>query len=283
VHDQVIWLVLACRPPVRVVYGPAATVPVRRPPSDPKRMYLLDEHGRTWFFDTGYAKTTCDDDLVTELGLPTRGRVTVRGASGRVSASLATLPTLALGGHEVHGLRCTVRDLPTTSSLGDGVVGVLGMDLLRRFRLELAPARDHVLLAEPAEDTLVGAIPFRNTPGRGYGLRLPLELPGARVWTLVDTGASSTCIDAARLPIEVEEVGRVSVRGTGHLGGQVVSTWSARGLSLAGHPVPDVHVVSLPRPWYAPDLLGLDVLTGFELTWDFARGEVLVAPHTPPQ
>jgi hypothetical protein len=274
----VIWLLAACHPPPRVTYGPDAPLTVRRPPEDARRLYVLDDDGRTWFFDTGYARTTCDDDLVADLGLRTHGRVRVRGASGRVRAAKATLPVLRLGGHDLAEVRCTVRDLPSTSSLGPGVSGVVGMDVLRRFRLELAPGHDRIVLGSPAEAPLPGAVPFRPTRWHGWGPRLPVTLDGHTLWTLVDTGANVTCIDASRLGFPVHEVGTVHVRGTGADGGAVVPTWLARGATLAGHALPPLTVVSLPRPWFGPDLLGLDALSAFTTTWDFARREVLLTP-----
>jgi hypothetical protein len=274
----VIWLLAACHPPPRVTFGPEAPLAVERPADDARRLYVRDGDGRRWFLDTGYARTTCDDDLVAALGLEARGRVRVRGASGRVRAAHATVPALSWGGHTVEGIRCTVRDLPTTSSLGDGVAGVMGMDVLRGFTLVLAPARDRVVLGPPRAEPLAGAIRFRPARVHGFGARLPLTLGRDVVWPLVDTGANVTCVDAARLSAPPPEVGQVHLRGSGGGGGRLVPTWSARDAALAGHPLPPMTVVSLPRPWHAPDLLGLDVLSRFETTWDFGRREVVITP-----
>lgn len=270
------WLA-GCVHPV-VAYGPPVDLPLRPPPEDPDRYYVADDLGRTWFVDTGYTRTTCDDDLARALGLQVRGRRRVRGASGRTHVGRADLPALSLGGHAVSRVRCAVRDLATTSSVGDGVAGVLGTDVLGRFRLGLGPPSVHLEAPGPR---LEGAVPFRWTRWHGRSPVLALDVEGHRIRGLADTGAARTCIDAARLPFDVGTVGHVQVRGTGTDAARIVGTFRADPLALAGHPLPGLEVVSLPRAWHVPDLIGLDVLGAFRSTWDFERREVVLEALAP--
>src|SRR5690554_1990050 len=73
----------------RVVrYGEPEPVPIVHTSVDRTRWYVTVDAGphgeRLFFFDTGYSTTTCDDDLVEELGLTTRGQAKVRGEAGTV-------------------------------------------------------------------------------------------------------------------------------------------------------------------------------------------------------
>src|SRR5690606_40302547 len=102
-----------------------------------------------------FTLTTCDDELARDLAAVPRGRVRLQGEIGRIDARLADLPPLELGGHRLERVRCVVRDLHTTSSIRDPaevrVAGVLGADLLRRFRVIVDPERATLTLLDPGE------------------------------------------------------------------------------------------------------------------------------------
>lgn len=280
-----------------VTFGPPSPAAIVQPSTDVRRWYLpmqTDALGPVlWFVDTGYTYTTCDDGLVEALGLETRGRVKVRGEIGSVRATTAELPAFELAGHTVEGLGCQVRDLHTTSSLSDPIevpiAGVIGMDLLQRFRVVFAPDRGLIELFDPGS---VEPLP-RSDPsvvrlrrsGAGNRARLQLDTEGARrAWPIVDTGATNTYVDGGRLGLEpTTELDGVTVRGTGQGGAEVrtMITYELDGVQIGGISAGSATLVDRDRRWWDPGLLGLDLLSRFHQEYDFSRGYVRLRPAPP--
>ena len=268
-----------------------ATLPLVHVQADPWRWYVVADMGalgeRVWFLDTGYAHTTCDDDLVRELGLATKGRVPVRGEGGRVPATRARLPAYTLGEHGVEGHTCVVRDLDGTSSIQDTeevpIAGVIGMDLLRRFRVEVDPGEAQLVLTDPA-----GAAPLDASEGgvvrlkrdHPFGLRItvPVRVDGAALHPILDTGATRTLLDTrvlARPPDRVQH--GVRVRSTGGEAEQTMTLhWYEVAITLGGHPTPPLEVAERTR--HGDGLLGVDVLSRFRFVLDLGRHRARFEP-----
>ncbi len=283
--------VAACAPRLQITYGPPEPVPLVQPSTDRRRWYVPMEGPAgpaLWFVDTGYARTTCDDDLVVDLGLEPRGRVRIRGVLGKVRAQKASLPPLQVGGHAVEGLVCHVRDLGTTSSLGDPpevpIAGVLGMDVWSRFRLVLDPAEGVLRVDDPARaEPLAGEGLARLRKASGHDrVRVALSHGGRTRWPVVDTGAATTSIAGERLGLTVEAERTVTVRGTGEGGAarRTVAYYAPARLQLGPVPVRPTALVRRPRRgWFGPvGLLGLDVLGALRQSYDFEARRLLLEP-----
>lgn len=276
-------LLLACFPKPEVTLGTMEPLPIVRTSNDRRWFVPLEVNGEpwVWFLDTGYAVTTCDDDLLEALRLPSRGRTVVSGENGRLIAERADLPPFELGGHTIAGLSCVARDLDRTSSIRDPrevpVAGVLGMDVLRHFQMELDPERAEVRLHPPDTLEVVGA-PLRRTFWDPR-VKVSVDIGGQRVWPYLDTGTSSVYLDGERIglvPIGVRE--NVVMRGTGHRE-QIRDIHQYReDVVFAGVPVPGVVVNGRRKGRGASGLVGLSVVKRFASTWDFPNGRVHLAP-----
>jgi predicted aspartyl protease len=279
-----------------VSYGEARPLPLVQPSTDGRRWYLPMETSAlgpvVWFVDTGYTYSTCDDGLVSSLGLTPRGRVRIRGELGRVKASKATLPAMALGGHTVSGVVCQVRDLATTSSLDDPeevpIAGVIGMDVLRQFRVIFDPAEGTLELLDPAAREPLprageGISRLRRAGLLGLRARLSLEVGSDDLWPILDTGATNTYLDGTRIGLVPSyTLENVVVRGTGQGGAEMrrLHSYEVVQVTVGGVPAGPATLIDRHRRWWEPGLLGLDLLTRFHQDYDFASGRARLTPTT---
>lgn len=102
--------------------------------------------------DTGATLTCVDTALAREMALPERRRAVGMavgvGAAGRVR--LHAVDSLRVGGAVARGLTVCAMDLRALRALGPGVHGLLGLDVLRNFRVTLDFEREVLRLAPPA-------------------------------------------------------------------------------------------------------------------------------------
>lgn len=96
---------------------------------------------REFIVDTGASITAISSSLARDLGLALDGpRVEVRTANGRTSAVRARLVSLDLG-------TLRLRNVPTLVIDGlDGYAGLLGLDILARFDVDIDAARSELRL-----------------------------------------------------------------------------------------------------------------------------------------
>jgi hypothetical protein len=164
---------------------------------------LIDD--RLWFVDTGASHTTCDDDFVAALHLPTTPTpYASAGETGTVALDRAVLPDATIGGWTWKKLPCAVRDLGTTSSIpelpDDPVAGVLGDDLLRHFVLDFDFVTGTLWLRPAAAGSTKGARLHREA-GIGRRLVAPLVVDGTSAPAIVDTGADQTYLSLQTGPV----------------------------------------------------------------------------------
>lgn len=277
-----ILLLAACTPRHGIVPAPApAVLPLVHTDVDAERWYTLltlpDGTERAWFVDTGYGRTTCDDDLVMALGVRARGRVRTRGEGGRTRAKRARLPAFTIGDHQVRRLRCVVRDLPSTSSIrapGAGhVAGVIGSDVLRRFHVVLDPAEATLALRHPdvALPRGEGVLPLRREQGWSPRMELRVGVDGATLPMVVDTGATRTFLDGNRCGLDPFETRTVRVAGTGGTDERHIALYRV-GLSVGPVQRRGLVVFDRPRGRRTRGLLGLDALGTVRLELDARHG-----------
>jgi hypothetical protein len=275
-------LALACSPRHGVVAAPAAAVlPLVHTDVDADRWYTLltlpDGTERAWFVDTGYGRTTCDDDLIAALEIRAHGRVRVRGEGGRIHAQRARLPPFSIAGHRVDRLRCVVRDLPSTSSIeaphAGHVAGVLGSDLLRQFHVVIDPGTATLQLHHPdlpLDPEAPGTVALRREQGWSPRLELRVDIDAHRAAMVLDTGATRTFLDGRRLGLEPVATKNFRLAGTGGTGGRTLSVYRVDlGIGLLRHD--QLVVFGRPRGARTRGLLGLDVLRSVRIELDPRR------------
>lgn len=265
---------------------------------------FIQVDGGIWLVDTGYSRTTCDDAFAAAAGVPVdaHGGGVAWGEAGTVRVGRAVLEDVTIGGWTFARLPCAVRDLQTTSSVGEGVVGVLGSNVLRHFRLRLRYHAHELWLERERVARPDGAARLR--PEGGFGARRVgrLHVNGQAVTVVVDTGA-----DRTYLPLDSGVVtDRYTARqlGTGPSGGRTVEIvfHAAKDVTLGDTPL---HLGSyverrrrgcLPVDWsWLPDtwtegpcpfvvdgwrdgLLGMDALGGEDLVLDYRAGWLVHEP-----
>jgi hypothetical protein len=264
----------------------ATPVPIVHPDNDPKRWFIpahSDELGDWVFFlDTGYSYSTCDDDFVAAMSLSTRGQVTVRGELGRIPAVKASLPTMQLGGHEIKNLTCLVRDLDSTSSISDPrevrVAGVLGIDVLRPFLTTIDPERAVLLLDKPTRQNRLrkrdeNVVRLRREYSVGTRILVPIQVGDTEAFPIIDTGASGTHLDGARLGlIPTITKQEVIVRGSGQQSLAVRNlAFYEEEVGIAEDGIGLVTLTDRPRSRWTPGLLGLNVLSNYYQVYDWRR------------
>lgn len=249
---------------------------------------------RTFVIDTGAERSAVSRELAQTLGLPPGPDVMVHG----VTAAEAT-PTVLVSAVEVGRRRFPGLELPVFPRQALGADGLLGLDLLSRFRLVLDVQDRRALLTRPGEGVSVGGAgeigARRQTDLIVSGRRGPsgqlilgrLSVDGVETRAFIDSGAQYSIgnlalMRAARIP-PVTDPGRPT-RMEGIVGGAVsVQTGQARDLKIAGRslgPTPllfaDLHAFSILNLMEEPALLlGGDLLTRFDhVILDYGRGRV---------
>ena len=248
----------------RVTYGETTVLPLVHTSTDHRRIYVAaDAEGdHVWFLDTGNPFTTCDAGLIEHLNLKARGKKAYAGIMGRGVASLADLPALHLGTHQVDGVRCMVRDLTTTSSIIEPeevpVAGILGLDVLSHFRFKIDLEAGTLTLRTPSREDLSLPTPIRWSP-LTQRMRIETQIGSASLHMIVDTGATDSILDGDSLGLEPSQTSiGLWIRGSGGGGSGSKSLRQYRQeVVLAGQELGVVEFTDVPQ---GPALLGLDVL-----------------------
>ena len=123
--------------------GTALMVPVRINGQGPYDFVL----------DTGATVTCVDARLANELALPeVRGVIgTGAGIGGQGQLRLVQLDSLHVGTVSAHDMEACVVDLQNLEGLGLEVHGLVGLNMLREFRVTLDFTRNILTLAKPED------------------------------------------------------------------------------------------------------------------------------------
>jgi len=158
----------------------------------------LKDHAIRMLLDTGSQKSVLFEPAVARLGIVRDARFysAMVGISGGSARPDADVTGLSIGGANV-----SLDRMPVTTFGGNiGVDGVLGLDVLRDYDLDIDGLKR--LLTLYRVRTCDGANPPWSesvTPVNGTGtlmgwLRMPFEVDGVAGMAMVDTGASYTMI-----------------------------------------------------------------------------------------
>jgi clan AA aspartic protease (TIGR02281 family) len=101
-----------------------------------------------FILDTGASFTSVSRQTASDLGISSRGgSVTLTTASGTLQAPLAVLEEVSVGGAVARHVPAVIHDLPHAPA---GIIGLLGLSFLERFRVSL-DITSGVLLLESGE------------------------------------------------------------------------------------------------------------------------------------
>ncbi len=236
--------------------------------------------------DTGAERTAISADLAQSLELPAGPEMIVHGVTAARAVPSVILPRLLFGGRSFSGIVAPVFD--RSSLAADGLVG---LDVLSRFRLEMDLVRRRVLIHSSGDgvSTIVPStrlvISDRVRSGRfGQLILLNVLVQGRVVEAFVDSGAQYSIGNPALLAAvnRSTEAGLIDVFG---VTGQTLRARLGRvddlridGKDLGATPLlfADLHAFEAlglnDRPAI---LLGADILYRFQrVTLDYGRGRV---------
>lgn len=255
------------------------------------RVTINGRRGAVFVLDTGAGRTVIADDLARAWNLPVRPPVLVHGLTAAEVAPTVQIARLSVGGRRIPDLQAPV--FPRSLLAADGLIG---LDVLGRFRLDLNVSARRVQMTPSGPDVVaVGSaghtatrLPTQERParhGRFGVLILPGVAEGRSIDVFVDTGAQYSIGNLALLrsvggdPASLE---RVTVYG---VTGQIMAAASGRlrdlrlGTQRLG-PTPllfaDLHAFRVLGLVERPALLiGADLLYRFrEVTLDFGRSRM---------
>lgn len=253
---------------------------------------LNGRRGPLFVLDTGAGRTVVSEDLADELGLPPGPEVLVHGITAAELTRSVLIGRMGMGGRRFDDLVA-----PVFPRQAIGADGLIGLDVLGRFRLQLNVAARRVRLTPSGPDiVLVGSASHEPTrlsgaarPARrgefGQLILMSGAVQGVAVDAFIDTGAQYSIGNMALL----EAVGadpsgleRITVYGvTGQV--QAAASGSVRDLRLGAQrlgPTPllfaDLHAFRVLELTNRPALLiGADLLYRFrEVTLDFGRARM---------
>jgi len=101
--------------------------------------------------DTGATISCVDEELASALQLPDVQGVlgTAAGVAGAGRLRLVSIDSLSVGGVRAHELQACVVDLQHLGGMGLELDGLIGLNVLREFRVTLDFERNIVTLQEP--------------------------------------------------------------------------------------------------------------------------------------
>lgn len=234
----------------------------------------IGDLSRRLVIDTGASNSVFDQRLARQLGWsnqPLPGEMSsfvVGELCPRLSLNLYQLPTLAVGEASVTGM--TGLGLPFRTN-PTGTVGVLGMDFLTEFDVQINPQARELSLRPPSSPD-PNAIPLRGRAGLmiaevaiGESDRLPFML---------DTGASLTVISqelAQRLNLDLNQAQPIDV--IGFCGTEQGLYLKLNHLAVGDRHVRDLDVMILDSPVLAglnvDGILGQNFLSRYQQYWRF--------------
>lgn len=255
------------------------------------RVTINGRRGAVFVLDTGAGRTVISEDLARSWNLPARPSVLVHGLTAAQLAPTVHVDRLNVGGRRLQDLQAPV--FPRSVLAADGLIG---LDVLGRFRLDLNIASRQIRMTPSGPDVVaVGTAGYRASRlqsqerparhGRFGALILKGAAEGHEIDVFVDTGAQYSIGNMALLSAvggDPTGLQRVTVFG---VTGQVLAAASGqvRDLRLGTQrlgPTPllfaDLHAFEVLELIQRPALLvGADLLYRFrEVSLDYGRSRM---------
>lgn len=257
----------------------------------------LGKKSGNFLLDTGASTSIIATETVKELGLmgkPVPQELLTYAVAGdecpEMKANLHSLPILKIDHVKVEGL--TVLEF-TTTVMPDGLSGVLGMDILSNFDVEIHPPTQELKLLPPTpipSANIDDAIPLKAKLGV---MLAEVEINGKGPFIfMLDTGAESIFISqklANQLNISVAE--RQEIRVQGFCGIEMAEYASLTKVKMGNYQLTNLETVILSSPVLklleVDGILGQNFLNNYQQHWRFnqknpeifpADGSLLLTP-----
>ncbi len=168
----------------------------------PMTLFTVGEKRRPFVLDTGATVTTISSTLAKDLGVDPilKAGVSVDGLGRSFPVSVGVLKSLALGPVDLGPQPVIVIDddrLGLLQSAGAQFPnGLIGLDVISRFRMTIDPDRRSVVFAprqSVKQSNSVGCLCFQGS------LLAPVRIEGKKFWFTLDTGASHSSLTEAGL------------------------------------------------------------------------------------
>jgi hypothetical protein len=152
-----------------------------------------DKDELNFVIDTGATQSVLDKSVAKTLGKCEDSNLTMTTGSGSVNLSYMNIPKMAIGDLTLKDIHFAVADLAAFSQiLGQRPSGLIGANILRRFRVTIDYPQKKLILAHPSNVKVApDAIAIPTKPALGMsGVLVDGELDGQKLSFLVDTGAA---------------------------------------------------------------------------------------------
>lgn len=243
---------------------------------------------RPFAIDTGSSMTTVARTFADELGVRNRlpGGFALDGAGRELAIEVGAVDAFAVGDVDLGSIPVLIVDDAALRlrDLHGGPErvprGVLGLDLLAAFRMTIDPERQSVVLELPRGLPEADSVQCVRAEGRCLA---PVFVEGARMWFVLDTGASHSSLT----PVGVQALPGGEARATPSfrrvrtVGGGLVAVREVRDLVLRCSDA-RFQGVTLPVVPRAPSslfpvhgVLGVDLLSRCRVTLDRGRARIL--------
>ena len=234
-----------------------------------------------FLLDTGASTSIIATETVKELGLtgkPVPQELLTYAVAGdecpEMKANLHSLPLLKIDNVKVEGL--TALEF-TTSVMPDGLSGVLGMDILSNFDVEIYPQTQELKLLPPTpipRANIDDAIPLQTKLGV---MLAEVEINGKGPFIfMLDTGAESIFISqklANQLNISAAE--RQDIRVQGFCGIEMAEYASLAKVKMGNYQLTNLETVILSSPVLklleVDGILGQNFLNNYQQYWRFSN------------
>ncbi|NEQ78393.1 MAG: clan AA aspartic protease [Okeania sp. SIO2C9] len=234
-----------------------------------------------FLLDTGASTSIIATETVKELGLmgkPVPQELLTYAVAGdecpEMKSNLHSLPVFKIDNVKVEGL--TVLEF-TTTVMPDGLSGVLGMDILSNFDVEINPQTQELKLLPPTPIPTTNIDDAIQLKAKLGVMLAEVEINGKGPFIfMLDTGAESIFISqklASHLNISVAE--RQEIRVQGFCGIEMAEYASLAKVKMGNYQLTNLETVILSSPVLklleVDGILGQNFLNNYQQYWRFSN------------
>ena len=236
--------------------------------------------------DSGATAHTIDTGLAQRIGLAATSRpVTSLGVGGLARGFFSKPAELAFAGRQFPYTSLAMLDLSRlTERNGQPVELLLGRPLFDALVVDINFAAGSVSLhdrsayAPPREATKIDLSPLNGL------LTVPVTLPGGVIYASLDTGSMAPLVVSSRAARRIDLLGdgRISTTLMGGLSGvSEARITSVPNLTFGGTEFHDAPIRVPPRPIGTDGIVGIELLSRFNVALDFRTQKMWATPNGP--